>query len=371
MMKRIISAIVMLLCIQLLSPIACADELDEFTENISQSAEEGLPENVKDELSNMDISLENPESLSEISVYDILDSAKKSLQEGFVNPVSLLAKLVGILLMCSIASSMCSGEKETDRVYETICVLSVIALLFDTLGRVCSLLIDMLSSLSGFMSTYLPVYISVTTASAGQATASASGITLLALSEVVSLCANKLLPLVCSVMLACSIAQSISPMRDYSVVVAIRKFINKIIVFASTLFIGVISVSGIVGASADTVAVRCAKFTASSFVPVIGSSVAEAYTTVKGSLSLLRSATGAFGILVVVLIALRPVLVSVGLSVVIYVAKAVAELFSLKGPKAFLGGVGEMMSVIMTSSILLSLVFVISTAVLMLSCVSI
>lgn len=370
MLKRIVTLIFWLGAFCLFAPVAYADEIDDFAAQIGQSAQEGLPEAVQDELSDMDISLEDPQSLAEISVQDIFDTAKESFFDGMVRPLPLLGKLMGILLLCSLASGMSSGTG-TEKTCETICVMAVVMLIFDSLSSACTSLIEMLCSLGGFMTSYLPVYVGVTTAGTGVATASGSSIAMLVLSEAVALCANKILPFVCSVIMALSIAQSVSPASDCSIACAIRKVCNKAVAFASTLFVGIISITGIVGASADSVAARCVRFSASSFVPVIGSSVAEAYTTVRGSLSLLRSATGAFGIIAVTLIALGPVLRSVGICVVVLIAKTIAELFSLKAPKAFLGGVGEMMSVILTSSILLSLIFIVSTAVLMISCVNI
>lgn len=369
--RRIVAFFLAVIIFMLFSPVAFADELSEYTYELEESAGNNLPQDVKDELSDMDISLTNPESLANLSVEKLWELVKDSFVQGILNPLSLLGKLIGIMLICSIASSLSDDKSHSDKILETVAALATIGVTYEYLSEALAAVVEMLTSLGGFMVSYVPVFVSVVTASSAALSASGYYVALLALCEVVAIAANKILPAISSVIIATSIAESVSPLNDCTFATAVKKVTNRVIAFLSTIFVGVLSINSIVGASADSVAVRSAKFAASSFVPVIGSAVAEAYTTVRGSLSLVRSATGAFGIIAVVFIALRPIMSAAGLSLVVYIAKEIAELFSLKAPKAFLKGMNELMSVLLTASILLSLMFVISTAVLMLSCMNV
>lgn len=51
-----------------------------------------------------------------------------------------------------------------------------------------------------------------------------------------------------------------------------------------TVFTGLLSIQSIVGTSADTLGVKAAKFVVSNFVPIVGSAVADAYTTMRSGL---------------------------------------------------------------------------------------
>lgn len=75
-----------------------------------------------------------------------------------------------------------------------------------------------------------------------------------------------------------------------------------------TVFTGLLSIQSIVGTSADTLGVKAAKFVVSNFVPIVGSAVADAYTTMRSGLGLLRGATGAFGIIALCVTLLPPIL---------------------------------------------------------------
>ena len=63
-----------------------------------------------------------------------------------------------------------------------------------------------------------------------------------------------------------------------------------------TIFTGLLSIQSVVGSSADTLTSKTAKYVISNCVPVVGGAVSDAYSTVKGSLSLLKNGIGGVGI---------------------------------------------------------------------------
>lgn len=73
-------------------------------------------------------------------------------------------------------------------------------------------------------------------------------------------------------------------------------------------FIGYLNISGAISGSADAMTVKAAKFTMSNVIPVIGGILSDAAETVLVGASLLRSAIGVFGMLVIVGICLVPFL---------------------------------------------------------------
>ena len=84
-----------------------------------------------------------------------------------------------------------------------------------------------------------------------------------------------------------------------------------------------------VAVSGDTLSGRVVKFSLSSFVPVVGGVLSEAYNTVVGCSGLLRSTVGAFGVLAVVLVVLPPLLTCVCWNVGLHLAGGTAALFGL------------------------------------------
>ncbi len=370
-MKRIITLILSIFFLLVYSPTAFADEISDLPYELEETLEGSLDSDVSDELSKRKISLSDPASLNNISVEEIFAYIAEAFSENILSPLSLLGKIVGILLICSLVSSVGDSSDEMSKLIGTVASLAVIGVTYSYLNEALLSVTTMLSDVSQFMLSYVPVYVGVITSSGGAVSASGYYVALLSLCEVIAVIGKAVLPTICGCMVAISIAESISPISGMDVASSIKKTLNRFFGLFATIFVGVLSVKSLVGASADSIAVRGAKYAASSFVPVVGSAVSEAYTTVVGSLSLIRSATGAFGMIAVLFIVLRPIISVVALSLVLWLSKATAELLAVKSASRFLGGVSDIVSVMLTASILLSMLFVISTAVLMMTCLNV
>ena len=71
---------------------------------------------------------------------------------------------------------------------------------------------------------------------------------------------------------------------------------------------GYLTVSGVVAGTADAVAVKAARFTVSSMVPVVGGILSDAAETVLAGAGVLKNAVGVFGMLTILSICLVPFL---------------------------------------------------------------
>ena len=71
------------------------------------------------------------------------------------------------------------------------------------------------------------------------------------------------------------------------------------------------------------------KFTLSSFVPVVGNSLGEAFSTIRSCLHLLKSTLGGFGILATALIVLPPLLECVAWTLGLSLCVMASEIFGL------------------------------------------
>ena len=94
-------------------------------------------------------------------------------------------------------------------------------------------------------------------------------------------------------LIALYIAECLSPrLKAASFSKSLKKTLTSIFSFVFSLMITAISLQGLVASGKDTALARTVRFTASSFVPIIGSSVGEAMKTVLAGMSYLRSALG-------------------------------------------------------------------------------
>lgn len=133
----------------------------------------------------------------------------------------------------------------------------------------------------------------------------------------------------------------------------------KVCVLAFTAYL---SLSGVISGSADSAAVKAAKLTISSTVPVVGSMIADASETLLVSAGLLRSGVGIFGLLGVLAVSIVPFL-ETGCQYLLL--KGTAAAASLAGEKQLSGLIGAMAG----SLGLLTALTGVCTVMLMIGCV--
>ena len=75
-----------------------------------------------------------------------------------------------------------------------------------------------------------------------------------------------------------------------------------------TIFIGIITIRGITANTIDQVTAKTAKFAVDNFVPIVGKSLSDAISTVAGYSILLKNALSSFGLIVIIVIMLFPII---------------------------------------------------------------
>ena len=88
----------------------------------------------------------------------------------------------------------------------------------------------------------------------------------------------------------------------------IKKSVFGTLSFAAAIFSTILSLKGIMAISSDNLISKGIKLAVNSAVPVVGGAISEAYSSIVGSLSLLKNAVGMFGIVAVSVINLPVIL---------------------------------------------------------------
>ena len=142
----------------------------------------------------------------------------------------------------------------------------------------------------------------------------------------------------------------------------ISKAFKWILAFVMTIFTSVLGIKQVLAGSLDNVSGRTVRFALSSFVPVVGSALSEAYRTVSGSVSLLKSGLGVF-VVIAVGVTFLPILINCLLwSLSLKTGKAAAEVMGLNQSAVLLDGIGSVFSVLIAVLLCIAAVFIISAA---------
>ena len=142
------------------------------------------------------------------------------------------------------------------------------------------------------------------------------------------------------------------------------KAFKWLLTFSVSMFTAVVGMNSALSGAADGLTGRAAKFALTSLVPLIGSSLAEAYQTIRGSLGLLRAGMGVF-VIISLFISFAPLLARALLwSLAAGCARLTAEAFGVSSASEILNAVSIYLSAVRALIYAVMIAFVFSSAVL-------
>ncbi len=370
-LKILTAFIISLLTAVFLSQSVSAEEISvgELAEEYGvDSISEALPYDAADFLEDNGISPDDPDSITALTPKTVISYMTEKLKHSAAAPIKLLGLILSVVILgaASGAAADSLGNKGGTELYRAVAVMAAVTLTVPSVDSCIKSCAETLRSGSEFMLCYVPIFAGIS-AAAGNAASSVSynAIVLLIAEAAVRLSSDILMPVI-SVCTAMSIINAINPSFSLSSVTGLlKKAVSLFLGFAMTVFTGLLSIQSIVGASADTLGVKAAKFVVSNFVPVVGSAVADAYSTMRSGLGLLRGAAGAFGIIALCIMLLPPVLETLCLYLALSAGEAAAEMFGVKELGVFFKGTSSLLSLTAAVLACFAVMFVISTVILM------
>ena len=123
-----------------------------------------------------------------------------------------------------------------------------------------------------------------------------------------SLITKLLLPLVYGYIAACVAYAAVGNEGLKRIAGTLKWVVTSILTVVLLVFVGYLTVSGVIAGSTDAVTVKAAKFTMSSLVPVVGGILSDAAETVLAGAGILKNAVGVFGMLAVLCMCVAPFL---------------------------------------------------------------
>ena len=166
-----------------------------------------------------------------------------------------------------------------------------------------------ISSITTFSNVLLPVVATVTAATGAITGAAARQMAAAVFSGLlVDLIHRLLVPLVYGY-IAASVAYAAVGNEGLKRLGALLKWlVTTVLTIVMLVFVGYLTISGIIAGSTDAATVKAAKFAISGAVPVVGGILADASESVLAAAGVLRSTVGIFGMIVILAICLLPFL---------------------------------------------------------------
>ncbi len=371
-MKKILLAIITAVLTLMLFPFSVSAEeisLGDLAEEYGiNEISEALPYDAESFLRDKGISPDDPDSITKLTPKTVISYMWEKLKYSAAAPVRLFGIVLSVIILgaASGAAADSLGNKGSIGLYRTITVMIAIILTVPSMESCIKNAAQTLKCGSEFMLCYVPVFAGISAAAGNAASSLSYNAIVLLIAEVsVNIASDMLMPVI-SVCMAMNIIDAVNPTFSLSSVTGLMKKMTTLLLgFGMTVFTGLLSIQSIVGASADTLGVKAAKFVVSNFVPVVGSAVADAYSTMRSGLGLLRGAAGAFGIIALCVTLLPPVLETLCLYLAMTAGEAAAEMFGVKELGTFFKGAASVLSLTAAVLACFGVMFVISTVILM------
>lgn len=361
MKYRCIAALVTFIAALVMFSLPCGAEFgtDELYGSLPDEAREMLDEN----------GITPEGGAGDVGVGDVWDSIVRMFTEQADKPLKMFGAVIAVILLASVIASVSDASGGVPQVYTLVTTASCAVVISVYMSEILGTAEAAFSGVSDFMLAYIPVLAGVTAAGGHAASAAVfSSVTLTAIQVLSRLISSAVIPLT-SCIIGITAAGSIDPELKLD---RLGEGIKKLVVWGlgliMTLFLGILSIQTIITASSDNAAMKTLKFAVSSAVPIVGGAVSDALSTVSGSIAMLRTGIGGFGIAAGAFMLLPSVIAALCYKFLLFAAGVVSDLFGCDAAGRIIRSGENAMTTILASLACVFLFITVSSAVLLASC---
>lgn len=327
-----------------------------------------LPDDAKDTLEELGINSPDWQQLNQLSVGEVFIEILKLFGDSAFQPLACMLAVIGIVIFCALSDCLkdLSGASPLDGTVAIIAALCLCGVVVFPVADVLSSGTAAIKNAASFMLLYVPIMAGILVASGSSITGASYYTTVMAAGEIISQIGARLLSPVLNILLGISVISSLcSKIKLGGIINLVHSSFKWIVSFMMSLFVSVLSIQSFIGSAADNTGIKAAKFAISSFVPVVGGALSDAFLTIQSSLKLLKSGVGVFAIIGTAALFLPAIIKCVIWLFTISCSAAVAEVFSLGAPHSLLCGVKKVVTLLLVLLLCCMTVMIISTAILL------
>ena len=367
-MKRTVYLILILAAVfSLFSTRASAQTAEAFDESIEE-LKNSVSGDVRERMSQLGYDGTEISEASDITVSSALKTVEGMICDSAAGPMAACAILTAVIILSSLLESYTFSLRyaDTKEVMNVVSSLLIIATLVTPITALIRTSMETVRSTASLMLVYVPIMIGIMAFSGHVISSGGYYATVMTASQGIAQLTNVLIAPLLNLFLAISVSSAISErVKLNGICELLSKLIKWTLAFSMTIFTAVLSIRGFAANAADSVASKTLRFTFSSFIPVVGASISDAYKAIESSVGLLRSGVGVF-VIIAVIAAFLPIILQIMLwQLSVMIAKTVATTFSVDSTAAVLNAIGTVLSVMMAVIACLTSVFLISTGVLL------
>lgn len=342
----------------------CAEKEEELFNEITGSLESIIDEDTKNILEDFGIDDFSYDEIYTASFDNIGKYFQEYLYEKIKNITGYFFQMLCVLILVSVIKNFFSSDNGKSYNY-----LGNILVILMSGGYISDTLNVMLSSMktgSAFMISFVPIYTVIIALSGSISSAVSYNTVTLAYAELLTGFINNYAVDIVGLFIAVSISLSFNSMINLNRFVAgANKTVNTVIGFLAGIFTAVLSFKGVLSVSLDSASSKSIRFLITNLIPIVGSSISDAYSSLVGSINLIKGSVAAIGIIVILIIS-APAIIEGGVYCICFsFLSCLAEMFGENQISLTLKALNTGIKTILLLSVLQTFILIISTGIML------
>ena len=288
-------------CIFTVSAIE-TDNIDDLESDIKNELLGAIDDNVLDILEEMGIEELDFENVYNISFENITSFFSDTMLDKIRICFSDFFELLSIVIIAGLLSALFQKDAKENYI-DLLSVIILTLLTVNTISETLSAVVSVLQMSGKFMLSFVPLYTLLISLSGNPASALTYNTFIIGFAEFISYIITSGVTDILGIFFSFSVSFSLNPSINVSrLISALNKFVSVALGLMASLFSGFLSLKSILSASVDSISVKGIRFLLGSLIPIIGSSISDAYSSLLGSINIIKSSVAVVGILVIIII---------------------------------------------------------------------
>ena len=329
-----------------------------------------LTPEVKKQLKDIGVTSPSWQELNSLSFFDIFGSIMNTIQQQSVTPLNCVVKIMGVVMLVALINSVKSslGSSSLTAVLNSVATLTVSIILIQPVCQTIEYSTTIIKLSADFMLIFIPVMAGIMLTMWQSLQAAGSYTMVMGAGTAVSQISNNILVPLLNTFLGISVVSGISQRVNLNgFCELINKVLKWVLTFTMSVFTAILTMQSIISSSADSAGVKATRFAISSFVPLVGGALSEAYQTVRGCMGMLKSGVGVFAILATGTIYLPAIISCLLWLAAINIAIALAGVFDMGDIIKLLKSVTTVINSLIAILLCCMIIFIVSSAIMLMA----
>ena len=305
------------------------------------------------------------EEIMDADIQAIVDYLYENLKSTYKKPLESSLKIVVVIFICALSKSI-NNENSLTNITDNVSVLTVFLLLVSPIREIIAYLSDNLITVKSFMTSFIPVFSGIIMASGEFFTSTIyAGLFLTAIIAVSNLCVDVIIPSI-RIYMAVFISDALSPyIRLKSLGEFYLKTIKNIMKISVAVICFILTIQTTISSGKDTLTVKAGKIITGTAIPVIGSSLQEAVSSVYAGMETIKSYAGMVGVTAVVMIFLPSIIYLVLYWIYTYMLFILGDIMDTQPLCKCIKGFVDIIELMLSVTVLYMVMFIFSITIML------